>query len=404
MNKEETPGQVMAGLKELYKSKILPLEESSYFSRFGYGELCDSDFDSNPMVLLVGPYSSGKSTFIEHIIGRPYPGMKVGPEPTTDTFNAIMLGSEDRVIPGNALAVTPNTPFHGLQKFGNSFLTRFQGCYVADCEFLRNITIIDTPGILSGKKQSSGRAYDYQTVLEWFVERADMIILLFDVQKLDISDEMAAAVKCLQKSADKIRVVMNKSDSISHQHLMKVYGAMLWSLGRIITTPEVTKVYIGSFWSEPLQNPETAALIQKEMDDLMNDVHILPKMGVIRKINDMVKRIRLVRVQAILLDYLRGEMPGLFGKEKKKKELLDNLPTVFRTVMAEHSLSPGDFPDIQVFRKGLEGLDFKKLPNLKGDRKGIQDLNRALKITIPDLMCRLPGAEDACGILKKEGK
>jgi GTPase SAR1 family protein len=391
---DSSPHSVMSSLKEMYKTKILPFEELTFFSRFGCGELSDSDFDSNPMVLLMGPYSSGKTTFIENLIGRQYPGSKIGPEPTTDTFNAIMPGGEDRIIPGNALVVTPNTPFHGLQTFGNSFLTRFQGCYVSNCPFLTDITIIDTPGILSGKKQSNGRAYDFQKVLEWFVDRADMIILLFDVQKIDLSDEMATAVKCLGKHADKIRVVMNKSDSLSHQQLMKVYGAMQWSLGRIITTPEVTKVYIGSFWSEPLKNQETNALIVQEMGDLMKDISMLPKMGVVRKINDMVKRLRLLRAQALLLDHLRGEMPGLFGKDKKQKALLDDLPSVFRSVMAQHALSAGDFPDLDVFRKGLEGLDFKKIPKIKVDQKGIKDLNKALKVTIPDLLFRLPGAED----------
>jgi len=66
-----------------------------------------------------------------------------------------------------------------------------------------------------------------------------MIILLFDVQKTDISDEVAGAIKRLEKHSDKLRVALNKSDSVSHQHLMKVYGALLWSLGRIISTPEV---------------------------------------------------------------------------------------------------------------------------------------------------------------------
>ena len=117
---------------------------------------------------------------------------------------------------------------------------------------MKHLTIIDTPGVLSGEKQTKGRSYNYSEVLDWFAERSDMIILVFDVQKLDISDEMGEAINNLQKHYDKIRVVLNKADSISHQNLLKVYGALLWSLGRVITTPEVTKVYIGSFWDKPL--------------------------------------------------------------------------------------------------------------------------------------------------------
>ena len=60
--------------------------------------------------------------------------------------------------------------------------------------FLENVTIIDTPGVLSGEKQRIGRSYDFVEVCEWFAERADMIVLLFDAHKLDISDEVWACI------------------------------------------------------------------------------------------------------------------------------------------------------------------------------------------------------------------
>ena len=83
-----------------------------------------------------------------------------------------------------------------------------------------------------------------------FAERSDLILLLFDAHKLDISDEFKRTIESLKGHDDKIRCILNKADQIDRQKLMRVYGALMWSMGKVLKTPEVLRVFIGSFWDQ----------------------------------------------------------------------------------------------------------------------------------------------------------
>uniref|UniRef100_G1MHF6 EH domain-containing protein 1 n=2 Tax=Ailuropoda melanoleuca TaxID=9646 RepID=G1MHF6_AILME len=355
---------VAEGLRQLYAQKLLPLEEHYRFHEFHSPALEDADFDNKPMVLLVGQYSTGKTTFIRHLIEQDFPGMRIGPEPTTDSFIAVMHGPTEGVVPGNALVVDPRRPFRKLNAFGNAFLNRFM-CAQLPNPVLDSISIIDTPGILSGEKQRISRGYDFAAVLEWFAERVDRIILLFDAHKLDISDEFSEVIKALKNHEDKIRVVLNKADQIETQQLMRVYGALMWSLGKIINTPEVVRVYIGSFWSHPLLIPDNRKLFEAEEQDLFKDIQSLPRNAALRKLNDLIKRARLAKVHAYIISSLKKEMPNVFGKESKKKELVNNLGEIYQKIEREHQISAGDFPSLRKMQELLQTQDFSKFQALK---------------------------------------
>jgi len=131
------------------------------------------------------------------LLGRDFPGQRIGPEPTTDRFTCIMDNEQERVVPGAALAAQADRPFRGLSPFGNNFLSRLEGVEMSS-PILKNITLVDTPGILSGEKQNAGRNYDYENVMKWFAERADLIIIVFDAHKLDISDELKRVIELMK--------------------------------------------------------------------------------------------------------------------------------------------------------------------------------------------------------------
>ncbi|KAL3101313.1 hypothetical protein niasHT_028069 [Heterodera trifolii] len=383
---------VSEGLKKIYKQKLYPLEDFYRFHEFHSPALDDPDFNAKPMILLVGQYSTGKTTFIRYLLEQNFPGIRIGPEPTTDRFIVVMYGEEEAVIPGNALVVDSTKQFRALTKFGNAFLNRFQ-CSMLKNEVLNGVTIIDTPGILSGEKQRIDRGYDFSGVLEWFAERVDRIILLFDAHKLDISDEFKRCIEALSGNEDKIRIVLNKSDMVDHQQLMRVYGALMWSLGKVFKTPEVARVYIGTFWDHPLHYDINRRLFQDEQHDLFVDLQSLPRNAVLRKLNDLIKRARLAKVHAFIIAELRKQMPSMIGKEKKKKELIHKLDKIFEQLQKEHSISPGDFPDVNKMRANLENADFTKFNAIKP--RLLEVVDNMLATDIARLMEQIPKEEAA---------
>ncbi|XP_075113000.1 EH domain-containing protein 1-like isoform X2 [Nicotiana tabacum] len=378
---------IIDGLKKLYVKKLKPLEVAYHFSDFVSPLLANSDFDAKPMVMLLGQYSTGKTTFIKHLLKTSYPGAHIGPEPTTDRFVVVMNGPDERCVPGNTIAVQADMPFSGLTTFGTSFLSKFE-CSQMPHPLLENVTIVDTPGVLSGEKQRTQRSYDFTGVTSWFAAKCDLILLLFDPHKLDISDEFKRVIASLQGHDDKIRVVLNKADQVDTQQLMRVYGALMWSLGKVLNTPEVTRVYIGSFNDRPINEAPTGPvgkeLFEKEQDDLLSDLKNIPKKACDRRINEFVKRARAAKIHAYIISHLKKEMPAMMGKAKKQKRLIDNLEDEFVKIQKEHHLPAGDFPNVEHFREVLSGYSIDKFEKLKP--KLIQAVDDMLGYDIPELL------------------
>ena len=66
-------------------------------------------------------------------------------------------------------------------------------------------------GILAGQQQfGKERGYDFPAVLEWFAERVDRILILFDAHKLDISDEFKKVLDAMKQYEEKVMTKRRK--------------------------------------------------------------------------------------------------------------------------------------------------------------------------------------------------
>jgi hypothetical protein len=81
----------------------------------------------------------------------------------------------------------------------------------------------------------------------------------------------------------------------------------------VFRTPEVTRVYISSFWDRPYaeNGREGAPLFNQEKMDLFRDLRDIPKNAAVRRVNELVKRARISKVLALVCARLCKMMPAL---------------------------------------------------------------------------------------------
>ncbi|XP_013406319.1 EH domain-containing protein 1-like [Lingula anatina] len=96
-------------------------------------------------------------------------------------------------------------------------------------------------------------------------------------------------------------------------------------------------------------------------------------------------------VHSYIISELRKQMPSMFGKDSKKKELIKNLDQIYNGIQREYQISPGDFPDINRMREQLEHHDFTKFHSFKP--KLVENVDNMLANDIARLMQMIPHEE-----------
>jgi EH domain-containing protein 1 len=156
-------------------------------------------------------------------------------------------------------------------------------------------------------------------------------------------------------------------------------------------TPEVCRVHLGSFWEEPLQPREQSQLLQREHQDLLGELDALPCNAVLRRINELSKRGRYVKVHCFIIHFLRKQMPVFLRKQEKQQRLLDRLDLEFTKCAHRYGLSRGDFPEVLKFRQALmEVKDISKFKKL--DKSKVKEMESMFANEIPLLLERAAAA------------
>jgi len=265
---------------------------------------------------------------------------------------------------------------------------------VSPADMLKDITFIDTPGVLAGNKQRIGRDYEFARICNWMAERADLVLLTFDAHKLDISDEFQEVMEVIRPYADKVRCVLNKADQIDASNLVRVYGALLWNVGKVLRTPEVARVFVSSFWDQEYRFQDHKQLFDEDKQAILEELRALPRTATIRKINAFVLRVRRVKAHYCIMMHIRASLPWasfIVGANERLKRWLDsNLEELFKDVQRLQGLGPGDMPNLVLFREKLQTFeDISKLPAL--DANAIKRLDDVIDVEVPKLLGQVGG-------------
>ncbi|XP_024409162.1 sarcalumenin isoform X1 [Desmodus rotundus] len=399
---------VLQRLRKIYHSSIKPLEQSYKYNELRQHEITDGEITSKPMVLFLGPWSVGKSTMINYLLGLENTRYQLytGAEPTTSEFTVLMHGPKLKTIEGIVMAADSARSFSPLEKFGQNFLEKLIGIEVPH-KLLERVTFVDTPGIIENRKQQE-RGYPFNDVCQWFIDRADLIFVVFDPTKLDVGLELEMLFRQLKGRESQIRIILNKADNLATQMLMRVYGALFWSLAPLINVTEPPRVYVSSFWPQDYKPDTHRELFLKEEISLLEDLNQVIENRLENKIAFIRQHAIRVRIHALLVDrYLqtyKDKMTFFSDGELVFKDIVEDPDKfyIFKTILAKTNVSKFDLPNREAYKDffGINPISSFKLLSQQCSYMGgcfLEKIERAITHELPGLLGSLglgknPGA------------
>ncbi|KAL7566621.1 hypothetical protein ACA910_003458 [Epithemia clementina (nom. ined.)] len=227
-----------------------------------------------PFVLLLGNHSSGKSSFLNYVVGRTI--QTTGVAPTDDSFTLVAPGPVDRDQDGPAVIGDPDLGFQPLRQFGPTLMHHVQLKIRSNIN--SNFLIVDTPGMIDSPGNYMGllqqqqqqwqqmegfsssstnhvyddsngtvmdRGYDFTGVVRWLANRADVVLLFFDPDKPGTTGEtLSVLLHALSGMDHKLLIVLNKADQFNRIHdFARAYGSLCWNLSKVIPRKDLPRIF-----------------------------------------------------------------------------------------------------------------------------------------------------------------
>jgi GTPase SAR1 family protein len=249
---------VIQEVNQFLSKSVDPIQKRLLFQ----GRPSEAALKDTPMILMLGNHSSGKSSFINHFVAEEI--QQTGMAPTDEDFTIIRYGQVAKERPGNSLVSNPELGYEGLNQFGPRFLSHLKMKTVCN-DRLTKVSLVDTPGMIDSADSQAHRGFDFQGVVRWFAERADLIMLFFDPERPGTTAEtLQIYTESLRDFDHKLLVVMNKVDQFRKlSDFARCYGTLCWNLGKVMRTKDLPQIYVTYL---PVQHASTSVLPMDEFE------------------------------------------------------------------------------------------------------------------------------------------
>jgi hypothetical protein len=216
-----------------------------------------------PLISVLGTFSAGKSTFVNHYLS--YPLQDTGNQAVDDKFSVLCFGGEKeaRTLPGLALDADPRFPFYQtsdeLEKVESGEGRRIDAYLqlkTCSCDNLKGRILIDSPGFDADAQRSATLR-----LTNHIIDLSDLVLVFFDARHPEpgaMSDTLAHLVAATKDRADssKFLYILNQIDATAREdNPEEVVGAWQRSLAREGLTA-------GRFYC--IYDPEAAVPIENE--------------------------------------------------------------------------------------------------------------------------------------------
>jgi len=216
-----------------------------------------------PLISVLGTFSSGKSTFINHYLGMAL--QSTGNQAVDDKFTVICHSREDTVhtLPGLALDADPRFPFYQISEEidkvaggEGSRIDAYLQLKTCPSEELKGKILIDSPGFDADEQRTSTLR-----ITEHIINLSDLVLVFFDARHPEpgaMQDTLKHLVANSIHRADssKFLYILNQIDSTAREdNPEEVFGA--WQ--RALAQKGLTA---GRFYT--VYNPEAAVPIEDE--------------------------------------------------------------------------------------------------------------------------------------------